>query len=346
VSATDPMATVASTSVAPSTSPTTTPAPTSTSTAAPSSTATPDSTSVAPSSTLEVGTNADVLVVVWASGVVSLHEPDTGQLLDTVTTFSLEGWYPHDPQRGPDGTTYLGTSVEDSWYSCETAHGAVIALTMDGASTPIGPGGLPTVSADGERLAYVRSSECRPDPEAPEMFVVTVPDTVVVRELTTGEERTWTFPGANYEASLQPVVSSVVWHGDALLALIDGRLVRLDVGDPGIPTVSEAPVVELAAGDEVQLSLLGTRTDGTVLVNVIQGTTRIVALDPATGREVAEVATIDSATVANVGQSGMRWAAIADGTVLVDGSETILEVPPLPPTFVPDFEDRPIIVGW
>ena len=308
-------------------------------------------TSVVTPTTLDVGVRADELFVVWASGVLAIHDPDTGHLLRVITTIDTEGQFVYDPVRDPDGTTYLGTGVEDSWYSCETAQGTVVALTAEGEFATIGQGGAPVVSADGEHLAYVSSSECRPDPARPDVFVLTVTDSVVVRELATGEEQSWTFPGAFDDPSVVTVVNSVVWYGDALIALVEGRLVRLDLSDPAVPLVADGVVVQLATGDPGQMALLGARADGTILAQVFPGgagagTVRIVALDPTTGHEVAEIAALDQSTFAKIDQSGTRWAAVVDGKVIVDGSETILEQPPLPSGFDPAFEDRPDVVGW
>jgi hypothetical protein len=307
-------------------------------------------TSVVASTTLDVGARAHELLVIWASGAIAIHDPDTGRLIRVVTTVETEGQSVYDPVRSSDGTAYMGMGVEDSFYSCDTVEGSVIALTPEGEFATIGSGGGPLVSANGSHLAYVRSSECRPDPREPDFNFVAVADTVVVRDLVTGDERSWIFPGAFDDPTLSQVVDSAVWYGDSLLVLVEGRLIQLDLSDPGVPPIADGKAVQLSQGDPRELALLGARADGTVLAQVSQadaeeGAVRIVALDPTTGREVAEIATIDQPTLVKLDGSGTRWAAVVNGAVIVDSRETTLEVPPLPPGFEA-FADRPDSVGW
>lgn len=309
------------------------------------------STPVVTATTLDVGDRANELVVRWASGVIAIHDADTGRLVRVVTTTGTDGEFLLNPVRSPDGTTHMGSAVEDSWYSCDASMGTVVALTANGEFSTVGPGGVPLVSADGTLLAYLRSSECRPDPAQPDLFVIVDIDTVVVRDLATGEERSWTFPGAFDNTPTSTVVSSVVWYGDSLLVLVGGRLVRLVTSDPAVPSSASGPAVQLPEGDPREIVLLGARTDGTILAevnpnNVAGNSVRIVALDPTTGQEVAEIFAFEQPTFAEVDQSGTRWAAIVNGALIVDGSETILEVPPLPPGLDPSFRDSPNVVGW
>jgi hypothetical protein len=338
------------TAVAPiATTQTATPAVTSPSTAVAAAPTT--SAAVVTETALATGIRASELFVSWASGVIAIHDADTGRLIRVVTTTGTDGEFLLDPVSSPDGTTYMSTSVEDSWYSCDASIGTVIALTAKGETSTVGPGGAPVVSADGTHLAYVRSSECRPDPAQPDLFVIVDFDTVVVRDLATGEERSWTFPGAFDNTPTSTVVSSLVWYGDSLLVLIDGRLVRLDTRDPAVPAPASGMAVQLTAGDPREIALLGAKTDGTVLAevnphNVDGSTVRIVALDPTTGKEVAEIFAFDQPTFAKVDPSGTRWAGAVNGSLIVDGRETILERPPLPPGVDASFEDSPTSVGW
>jgi hypothetical protein len=330
--------------------PTTVPAVTSPATSSPSSIAATSTAAAVTSTTLAVGERGDELLVVWASGVLAIHDPDTGRLRGVVARVATDGQYAYGPVRGGDGTTYMGMGVEDSWYSCEMVEGAVMSLSDEGEFATIGSGGGAIVSADGRHLAYVRSSECRPDPVEPDFSFVSVPDTVVVRDLATDEERSWTFPGAYDDQSLSAVVDSIVWYGDSLLAFVGGRLVRIDPSDPAVPVVADGTAVRLSADAPDYLALLGARSDGTIVaaMNVVEPgdtTLRIVTLDPVTGRVIAEVAALQL-TLPDVDPSGTRWTAIINGTVIVDGRETTLEAPPLPPELVADFQDRPDVVGW
>jgi hypothetical protein len=288
------------------------------------------------------------LFVVWGSGVATFHDPDSGRLLRVITaTAEPDTQSLYLPVIGADDTTYMGMSVEDSWYSCEMVNGTIVSLTADGEFTTIGPGGVPQVSVDGSRLAYIRSSDCRPDPQQPDFSFVAVSDTVVVRDLATGSEHTWTFPGAYDDGSLAQVVSSVVWFGDSLLATVKGRLVRLDPSDPAVP--ADGVEMHPTTGEASGVYLLGARADGVVVAEVYTNgaADRLIAVDPTSGDEVAEIATFEPpVSSTGVDRSGTRWATITDNALIVDGKETVLEVPPPPDGFDTSFEDRPSSVGW
>jgi hypothetical protein len=309
------------------------------------------STSTVPASTVEVGERASELFVVWGSGVLAMHDADSGRLLRVITTTEFDGQSLYGPISAADGTTYMSQGIEDSWYSCATVFGSVLALTAEGEFTTIGPGGGPDVSANGRLLTYLRSSECRPDPREPDFSFVAIADTVVARDLATGEERSWTFPGAFEDESMSTVVDSVVWYGESLLALVQGRLVRLDPSDLAVPAVISGPAVKLVSGNPRDVTLLATRADGTVVAEVIPvdgggSPVRLVALDPSSGDEVEEIAVLDQPTFAEVDRSGTRWATVVLGSVTVDGKETTLEVPPQGGDFDPTYKDEPFVVGW
>ena len=287
--------------------------------------------------------------MVWGSGVAAFHDPDSGRLLRVVTTTDEpEVQSLLFPVTGANGTTYMTRSVEDSWYSCDLVNGTVVSLTEDGQFATIGPGRAPQVSADGSQLAYVRSSDCRPDPREPDFYFVAVSDTVVVRDLATGAERSWTFPGAYEDGSLAEVVSTVVWYGDSLLAMVKGRLVQLDPSDPTLPSV-DGIAVNPTTGEPGDVYLLGARADGIVLAEVFTNGSadRLIALDPTTGSEVGEIAAFEPpVSGTGVDRSGTRWATVANNALIVDGKETVLEVPPPPDGFDVRFEDVPRWVGW
>lgn len=118
----------------------------------------------------------------------------TGSVDRVLATIDLEARWISRLQLNWDGTVvYYAVLVEDHWFSCESAAGHVMSLDLStGVETVVGQGIDPWVSPDGSKLAYLAASQCVPDIFGdPENFVVTPFDSVVVRDLATGEERVW-----------------------------------------------------------------------------------------------------------------------------------------------------------
>ncbi len=287
------------------------------------------------------------LFVGWASGTIAVHDSRTGALTQIVTTFG-----PYDASftslvgRTADGTTVFRAVVEDSWYSCDTVLGTIEVVSPDGTSTPVPRAGSPTLSGDGSTLAYVSFSECGQDPAESTPSMLPLVDTIVLRSIATGEERRWTFPAGGDHT----VVESVIWYGTSLLAIVDGRLLELDPDDPTVPDVDSGMLVQDITGGRGSLTLLGARADGTVIAQLpsaIEGgdPIRLVAFDPTARVELTELATVEPSSI-SVDRTATHWAAIVGGTVLVNGRELLLEVPPRPAHVDPGVPDRPHSVSW
>ncbi len=157
----------------------------------------------------------------------------TGERTELFSTFLEAAWL-SVPVLDADGSgVYMMRLVEDYWFSCESSVPELVYVEFStGELTTIGRGAYPEVSPDGDRLAYVTASDCLPDPADPGNWVVTVLDTVVVRDLATGAETQYTdptladdFTAAGGEAQASDFdLAGVVWTGDGHLIAGDQRL--------------------------------------------------------------------------------------------------------------------------
>jgi hypothetical protein len=168
--------------------------------------------------------------------------------------------------------------------------------------------------------------------------VITVLDTVVVRVVATGEERTWTFPGAVYDPrdpSYREVVTSVVWQADRVVATVDGHLVTLDPDQSATPDSAAGPAIQLVDGDATYVGLIAARRDGEIVACAMIGDrgtgrkaeTRVLLLDAATGKELRELARLDGWLGTDGDPTGDHWATTLAGQVLIDGQPLALDAP-------------------
>jgi hypothetical protein len=250
------------TTIASRTAPTTAPgtaAPTSTATtAAPQGTVAPPLT--APPSTGPVGPPTVIVAVTVDGRVVALDLAPGAvprQLADLGDPRSTP---PEGP--GPNQVTQVSVTPDGTraFYDecCEPASGAIYEVPTDGSSPPVlvGPGLGPAVSPDGRSLAF------------------TAVDAVVVRDLATGAEKTFTDPA--YRDA--PLAGDVAWSLDGQRLyypwrVVDGDrtrtwVVEVDVAAGGTPrpigfadTFLTDP---LALDDGLRVSLLtrAVRADG------------------------------------------------------------------------------------
>lgn len=110
----------------------------------------------------------------------------TGAVLRTFKEFfSGDGVYRGGFQLSPDRQyLYFSEGWEDSWYSCEASPGSVGRINLaTGEILDLWTGTGIALSPDGNFAAYLESSQCLPDPEEPDMWVMTPYDTVVVVDL-------------------------------------------------------------------------------------------------------------------------------------------------------------------
>lgn len=113
-------------------------------------------------------------------------DTSTGAVLRTFKEFfSGDGAYRGGFQLSPDRQyLYFSEGWEDSWYSCESSPGSVGRINLaTGEILDLWTGTGIAISPDGNFAAYLESSQCLPDPEEPDLWVVTPYDTVVVVDL-------------------------------------------------------------------------------------------------------------------------------------------------------------------
>lgn len=309
---------VSSTSVAP----TTTAA--GATTAAPTSTTSSD-TSAAPTTTAGPLPSADavLLVVSNRSGVsisLTYHSAADGSELRSVE-LPFEG-FAYDPSTGGD-LTVLNTNWEDYWFSCSGYNGIVREVLVDGSSADLVEGGLGQLSADGGHLLYGRASTCGPDEVDQANWVHAPLDTIVWRDVASGQEQAWSFPGAVLDSEERSPVTSLALAGDRIAAVVSEGLVVFDPA-VGSPDAAAAPVID-QSGELVEL--LGARPDGTVVAirrATSQSGARLIELDPVTGAET-EIAAYPNHTLAALHPDGTDLAVLTDGVLTVNGTEVALE---------------------
>lgn len=234
-----------------------------------------------------------------------------------------EAWFVWDPTIIGEAMI-INSGYEDSWFSCAGYNGFVRSVQSDGSLVDVVEGGLAHLSDDGTHLAYVRASTCGPDQVDPGNWVHAPLDSIVWRDLSTGDEQTWTFPGAVLDSGIAPPVTAMTLRGEQLVAIVDDRLVTIDVDDPARPDTDAAPEVD--EGDRF-LQLLGVRPDGRVVAlrgASAQSGARVVELDPATGAET-EIASYPNHTIASLARNGIDLAVFTDGVLTINGNPIELE---------------------
>jgi hypothetical protein len=228
---------------------------------------------------------------------------------------------------------YLSQGFEDSWYSCESSVPDLVRLPLqpDAAPETIGRGVEPRVSPDGSRLAYLTASDCVPDPENPGDWVVTVHDTVVVRDLATGDEVRRTVPGlveaVNGGADYRGLdLRGLAWLGDDRLGVSGGDiLAAADLTPTGerLPALFGPDAFGRSLGhdpstDSILVELATYGEDGRVSVE-------IVAVDIASGASsqllAVEPGTEATSSPAGLDPTGRNLVVATDrGLLLADGT--------------------------
>ncbi len=130
--------------------------------------------------------------LVEATGELIEIDLAVGETLGTLTRIDIEARTLGPLQLNWDGTAvYFSELVEDFWFSCDSAGGAIRRVDLaSGVNEVVAQGTEPRISPDGTRLAYLTSSQCLPDPTGGD-FVLSIVDTVVVRDIETGREARW-----------------------------------------------------------------------------------------------------------------------------------------------------------
>ena len=319
-----PPTTAAATTAAPTTAPpttiapTTAPATTTPPTTAPPTTAPPTEPSEPGPATAFVTADAQLAEVDVATGA-------TVRVLDEQFSGG-DGVFRGGLRLSPDRSTiWFSEGYEDSWFGCESSLGSWGRIDpASGAAEILGTGTGVEPSADGEFVAYVTSSLCIPDPTNPENWVLTPEDRVVVRRLSTGEEREFVTdtPPDSYEAP-GAVLGAGFSPGGSLLVLVgDGRLFDVDLDGPAV--IQEHPV---ALGEVEGFPIAATADDLITVVFGDEGSTDLYAIDAASGerRLLASTGAYMAAGVSVGGQivvSGVEPISVEDPSLV-----TVLELP-------------------
>ena len=245
--------------------------------------------------------------------------------------FSDEGVFRGGLRLSPDRSViWFSEGYEDSWFGCESSigsFGSVDAATGELEVQGVGSGVEP--SADGQLISYITSSLCLPDPENPEIWVLTPSDRVVVRQLDTGDEREFVTdtPPDGYGAP-SAVLGAVFSPGGSLLVLLgDGRLINVDIDGSGV--IQDHPV----ALPEVVGNPVAATADALItLLFGDEGSTDIFSIDPATGAPTL---------LASAG-AYVAVAVSADGQIAVSSFEPVTVAPGAEVTIV-ELEGDPFV---
>lgn len=307
-------ATSAPTTVPPSTAPVTTTPPATTS--PPTSTPTAPPTGPKPSNAFLTADDRLTEVEVATGAPI--------RVLDEL--FSGEGVFRGGLRLSSDrNTIWYNEGYEDSWYSCETSVGSWGRVDVaTGALEILGSGSGVAPSADGRFVSYVTSNVCVPDPDQPDIWVLTPPDRVVVRELATGSEREFVTatPPADYAAPT--VVSSAIFgpSGDLLVLLGDGRLFDVDLNGSGV--IQDHPVVL----EEVPGAPLSAAGESVISVDFgDEGSTDVYVLD-LTGGAPTLIASAGAFMAVGVGAEGHVIVSSFEPVTVAPGADlTVLELP-------------------
>ena len=235
---------------------------------------------------------------------------------DTTSLVQLpnEAIFYEDLELNWDGTAvYVHEIVEDSWFRCETEGGAIRRIDLStGTSELIGMGSEPNISSDGTQLAYLASTDCIPDPREPGNWVLAVRDTIVVRDLATGAERSWvdeeiaSLLGSLDSQALdtgQVGLSGLTWIGAEQLAVGDRRIEASTM--TALPTGVDLNVVPF-----VPVIGASANTDDVVLFN---GQLILV------NRDTADLRLFGEASTAAFDASNENLAVLDESTLYVDG---------------------------
>lgn len=334
-------------SSSPSTSPDTasTTEATTTTTAAPTTTAPPPSTTEATTTTLATTTTASTTSTTEPAPTPDLGpapttayaivdtdlvelDPATGTTGRVIAEFfNSDGVFRGTLQVTPDRAgAFFSESYEDAWYGCESSVGSIGWVDLASGEFEVRYAGTsPSLSPDGTRLAYLASEVCVPDPEAPEMWVLTPYDRVVVVDLASGESvvLTTAAPPADYgdPNSLQ----WVGFHpgGDALVLTSAGDVHQIPSGEATV--VQEHPVV--ASAPPFPHEIVGETLLGIDVGD--EGATRVVA----TALDEAGAATTlwESEYPVTIGVGPLGHVIVGDsdpsGTSTASGAVTVIAFP-------------------
>lgn len=204
--------------------PPTTATPATTTTAPPTTTGAPSSTTTSTTTTAPPApAPADFFIGQTDSGDVVSISLQTGEIARTIVPGG-EGWWMGAMHLMPDASRFYSTrGFEDYWFSCEASKGEMISVGPNGDIEDAGSGFAPVPSFDGTSLLSIAASECFPDPEQPESWVLAPADTIVVRNIETGSETRLVVPLDGDAPAMDHEFVAAVWDGAATGAYVLDR---------------------------------------------------------------------------------------------------------------------------
>ncbi len=313
-----------------------------TTTAAPTTTAPPPSTTEATTTTLATTTTTSTTTTstpapppdlgpapATAFAVVDTDlvelDPATGATGRVVAEwFNSDGVFRGALQVTPDRAgAYFSEAYEDAWYGCESSVGSIGWVDLASGEFEIRYAGTsPSLSADGTRLAYLASEVCVPDPEAPDFWVLTPYDQVVVVDLTSGDSIviTTAAPPADYGDP-----NSLQWvgfhpDGDVLVLTSAGDIHQVPSGEATI--VQQHPVV--ASAPPFPYEMVGEALVGIDVGD--EGAQRVVATELGEGGAASTLWESEYPVTIGVGPAGHVIVGDSDpsGTTTVSGAVTVI----------------------
>lgn len=206
------------------------------------STTTTTTTTIPVTTTTTTSTTSLPIAVPGGRTFVAVVEQDlvevdasSGMVIRTIREwFSGDGRYRGGIHLAPDGRfLYFTEGWEDSWYSCESSPGSVGRIDLEtGAETILWTGTGVTLSPDGTFAAYLEASQCLPDPQEPDFWVLTPYDTVVVVDLRDMKPVSMVSraPADSYDDP--NALRAVAFHPDGDLVVLgeDGVLYQVPIG--------------------------------------------------------------------------------------------------------------------
>jgi hypothetical protein len=258
--------------------------------------------------------------------LLEIATADSAVTRTVVEFFNGDGVFRGNLRLAPDGATiWFSEGYEDSWYGCDTSVGSFGRVDVaSGAVEILGTGWGAEPSPDGAQVAYLDSDLCLPDPEAPEFWVLTPYDRVVIRDLAAGTEQEIVTDPAPADAVAPSQITWVGYTTDGeLLVLTADRQLRL-VDPAGSGVLQDHPVVL----PELRGLPAGT-TDGALITadRGDEGSTDVYAIDPSSGGATLLASSEGFVSVGVAPSGAVVVAGFSDVTVEPGAPVTVLTAP-------------------